>query len=167
MRAICFLGVCTLMSLSGCSGSGAGQASNLPPACELLPVANLQDILREQVKNPTPTNAGVGEISACTYTLPARSLEEYLGIYVLAPRSSRDAVQLQSLADEWKKRNVDADYELVGDAQYPMAWFPGEHKVYPSTFIILFDKATLVITGVSLDDSKSIAFQAMVQYKWE
>ena len=166
MKAICLFGTCVLMLFGACSGSGPGQASNLPAACELLPVANLQDILREQVKNPTPTNAGVGEISACTYTLPARSLEEYLGIYVLAPRS-RDAVQLERLADEWKKRNVGADYELVGDAQYPMAWFPGEHKVYPSTFIILFDKATLVVTGVSLDDSKSIAFQAMVKYKWE
>ncbi|MCB9273673.1 MAG: hypothetical protein H6564_06490 [Lewinellaceae bacterium] len=169
MKIICLFSVIGLLTLGACNGTGPGQGKsyNLPAACDLVPVVNLQDILRESVKNPTPANAGVGEVSACTYTLPAHSLEEYLGIYVLPPRTPRDAAQLQALADEWKERNTGADYELVGDAKYPMAWFPGEHKAYPSTFIILFKEASLVITGVGLEDSKSIAFQAMVAHEWQ
>lgn len=167
MRWISLFVVFSMAGLAACGDHAARQAAALPAACELAPVATIQDILRESVKNPTPANAGVGELSACTYTLPARSLDDYLGIYVLPPRSPRDAVQLQALAEEWKERNAGAAYQLLSDAEHPEAWFPGEYKVYPSTFIILFDKASLVITGVALDDARAIAFQAMVQHQWQ
>ena len=148
-----------------CKPNGGGASSQLPQACSLLTTDLLAAILREPAKNPTPANANLGEVSACTYSLPGRSLEDYLGIYVYTPAPTIDMYSLKNIADEWKLQNAGAAYEILDNAQYPMAWFPGEHKVYPSTFIILFRKTTLVITGVAKDDAKSIAFRAMVQHK--
>jgi len=152
-----------IIALAGC-GSDAGPKS-IPTACELVPEDALGQILREPVKKPTLTNAGLGELSACTYSLPGRSLEDYLGIYVFSPAPTQDMLSLKAVADEWKNQNAGADYEILDNAQYPMAFYPGEHKVYPATFIILFERATLVITGINQDDAKTIAFRSMVQYK--
>jgi hypothetical protein len=148
-----------------CKPGSGGANAPLPQACALLTADLIGDILREPAKNPTPTNASLGEQSACTYELPGRSREDYLGIYVYASAPTIDMYSLKNIADEWKLQNTGAAYEVLDNAKYPMAWFPGEHKVYPSTFIILFRKATLVITGVAKDDAKSIAFRAMVQHK--
>lgn len=151
--------------ITACQSGGNASKPPIPAACDLLPTSLLGEILREPVKKPTPTNAGLQEISACTYTLPGRGREDYLGIYVFSPAPTRDMLSLKTVADDWRDINAGAKYEIQDNAQYPMAWFPGENKVYPSTFIILYDRATIVVTGVSLDDSKSIAFRAMVQYK--
>lgn len=150
--------------LIGCQ-SGGQKVIEIPTACDLLTTNLLGEILREPVKNPKGANAGRGEISACTFSLPGRSLEDYLGIYIFDPAPTKDMLSLKNVADTWQSYNTGADYIIEDNAQYPMAWFPGEHKVYPSTFIILFKKATLVITGVAKDDAKSIVFRAMVQYK--
>lgn len=149
----------------GCKPNGGGKTAQLPQACSLLTTDLISAILREPARKPTPTNASLGELSACTYSLPGRSLEDYLGIYVYAPAPTVDMYSLKNIADEWKLQNTGAAYDILDNAKYPMAWFPGEHKVYPSTFIILFREATLVITGVAQDDAKSIAFRAMVQHK--
>jgi hypothetical protein len=139
----------------------------IPPACELIPTQALGQILREPVEKPTPTNASLGEISACTFSLPGRSLDDYLGIYVFPAAPTRDMLSLKAVADQWKTQNAGADYQILDNANYPMAFYPGEHKVYPSTFIILFTRATLVITGVSKEDAQTIAFRSMVQYKMD
>ena len=150
--------------LVGCQ-SGGQDAVQIPPACDLLTTDLLGEILREPVREPKGANAGRGEISACTFTLPGRSLEDYLGIYIFEAAPTKDMLSLKNIADQWQSYNAGAEYAIEDNAQYPMAFFPGEHKLYPSTFIILFQRATLVITGVSKDDAKSIAFRAMVQYK--
>jgi hypothetical protein len=150
--------------LIGCQ-SGWQEATQIPPACDLLTTDLLGEILREPVRNPKGANAGRGELSACTFTLPGRSLEDYLGIYIFDAAPTKDMLSLKNIADKWQSYNAGADYVIEDNAKYPMAWFPGEHKVYPSTFIVLFKKATLVITGTSKDDAKSIVFRAMVQYK--
>lgn len=163
MARISLLAAIITITLIACNSNGGPES--IPTACELVAEETLGQILTEPVKKPTPTNAGLGELSACTYSLPGRSLEDYLGIYVFPAAPTKDMLSLKAIADEWKMQNAGADYEILDNAQYPMAYYPGEHKVYPATFIILFERATLVITGINQDDAKTIAFRSMVQHK--
>ncbi len=164
MTVRCVLVVLLAAALAACNGGGA--SGSLPQACELLPQDFMEEVLTEPVRKPTPTAANYGELSACTFSLPARSLDDYLGIYLMPAATAKDALQLQAVAAEWKTRNAEADYEVLPNADYPMAWFPGQRKVYPSTFIILFEEVTLVITGIDLNDAKAFAFKAMQEHGW-
>jgi len=151
-----------LLAVQSC----AEQREPLPQACGLVSKEFMEQVLTEPVRNPTPANAGMGEISACSYDLPGRSKSDYLGIYVMEPAGGKSRETLIQEAERWKGRNTDADYEVLESEQYPMAWYPGEAYRYPSTFIILFEETTLAITGISKGNAQSIAFRAMQLHDW-
>ena len=153
--------------LTACGGTGQQHDTTMPSACEMLTLKQLEDILREPVENPIATTANVGERSACTFTLPGRAKDDNLVIYILNSNIRKDPAQFDALVAEWQARNMGAEYQTESVSGYPMAYFPGEHNVYPPTFLISFNQIDLVIQGASRDDAKSIAFRAMVQYQWK
>lgn len=153
--------------IAACGGTEQPQSAALPAACELLTLKQLEDILREPVEDPVPTNANAGELSACSFTLPGGVIGEGLVIYVLQSHTGKDIEKFKTLAAKWQTRNMGAEYELETVSGYPMAFFPGEHNVYPPTFLISFNQVDLAIEGAAKDDAKSIAFRAMVQYQWK
>lgn len=150
------------LGLQACSQ----QSKPLPQACELVTISFMEEVLTEPVRNPTPANAGMGEISACSYDLPGRSKSDYLGVYVMKPVEKKNREALIQEAERWKDRNTNDDYELLESDQYLMAWYPGEAYRYPSTFIILFEETTLALTGISKGNAQSIAFRAMQVHGW-
>ncbi len=115
--------------------------------------------------NPEPITANQGETSACEYTLPGRAGWDKLGIYILKNETGAGPEQLRALAEEWKGYYVDADYELLDNAGYLMAWFPGEYRVYQPTLLFMFDTVSLAIIGADLKEAQSIAFLVKVQYE--
>lgn len=160
--------VIMLTLFTACGGTEQPQQNaTLPAACEMLTLKQLEDILREPVEKPVPTNANAGELSACTFTLPGRGMGDDLVIYVLQSHTGKDVEKFKILAAEWQARNMGAEYELETVSGYPMAFFPGELNVYPPTFLISFKQADLAVQGAAKDDAKSIAFRAMVQYQWK
>ena len=156
-----------LLLLTACGGTQQPQGSTLPGPCDMLTLKQLEDIMREPVEDPIPTNANVGERAACSFTLPGRSKDDNLVIYILQSNTGKDMDRFKALAAEWQARNMGAEYELETVSGYPMAFFPGERYVYPPTFLISFNQVDLAIQGAAKDDAKSIAFRAMVQYQWK
>lgn len=156
----------TGLGLPACQPN-ATDRSAVPDACALLSTDLLGEILREPVRKPTEIDIRINEWSACTYTLPGQSRGNTLGIFVFPPAPTQDMRSLKQVADEWKTRNAGADYEVLDNDKYPMASFPGMKNTYPTTFIILFKKMTLVITGTSVENAQSIAFRAMVDHSLE
>lgn len=169
MNRVLFL-LCAVLLSANCTGSGKNKASTpeeIPNACDLQTIEQYMEILLEPVRKAIPTNAGIGELSACTFALPGRDWDANLEMYVLAPPATRDQATLSQIADQWKERYGGVNYEILPNSKYLMAWFPGEYKVYPSTLVVLPAAGpTLVIAGVEQEFCRTIAFQIMGQYRW-
>ncbi|HMQ46177.1 MAG TPA: hypothetical protein PKA00_07045 [Saprospiraceae bacterium] len=167
-RVLFLVGMVLLFShCSENSGSNTSSTKAIPNACDLQTIEQYMEILLEPVRKGVPTNAGVGELSACTFALPGRDWDANLELYVLSPPAIRDQAALSQIADQWKERYGGVNYEILPNSKYLMAWFPGEYKTYPSTLVVLPAVGpTLVITGVEQEFCRTIAFQIMGQYKW-
>lgn len=153
------------MIIWGCKG-GTG-ATTLPTAAELLAIEAIQETVQEPVRKVTPVAAGLGEHSACVFFMPARAEMQMLHFYLYKPAPAQDIPQLQRIAGQWQEHNAGAGYEILQNTTVPMAWFPGEAGNYPATLIALFQSATVVTTGVSQDDAKSLVYQMMVKHNWK
>lgn len=153
----------TLLLLS--CGDSHRQAE-LPQASALLALETIREIVQEPVRKVTPVAAGLGEKSACFFTMPARIELQLLYFYLFDPAPAQDISHLQIVAGEWQEHNVGAGYEILQGSSVPMAWFPGEAGIYPPTIIALFQQATLVLTGVSQEHAQSLIYQIMLQHGW-
>ena len=155
-----------LLLLASCVGTEKNGAP-LPSACELLTLDQLEDILLEPVKGTIPTNANLGESSACTLNMPARSRNNRVIIYVLKNNVRKNAKKFEALVAEWQNRFMGAEPQTDSGSGYPMAFFPEQVNVNPSTFLISFKQIDLAIQGTTKENAKAMAFRAMVQYQWE
>ncbi len=153
------------MVVWGCNGGAA--TAELPAAAELLSTEAIKETVQEPVRKVTPVAAGLGEHSACVFQMPARTEMQMLHFYLYEPAPAQDIPQLQLLAGTWQEHNAGAGYEILQNTTVPMAWFPGEAGAYPATLIALFQQATVVTTGVSQDDAKSLVYQIMVKHNWK
>lgn len=157
---------CLLLAAALGSGCNAG-TKNLPSACELLSIEAIKNIVQEPVHEANLVAAGLGELSACAYFMPGSMHEEMLNIFLMPPAYRQNEAQLHKTAAQWQQYNTGAEYELLTQQGYLMAWFPGEQGRYSPTLVVLFKQATLVLAGRNLEQAKSLAFTIMLEQAWD